>query len=678
MKKSKTIAFLLALFMLLPNFNGVVYAAETALPAEKAIEGEGVIKGDKKVFKIDPNTVEKAMKTESKSNRHATSLYRAPEEETNTEIRLTTHGLNGEPFDWSVFENNEFNVTFSYTDNNGQLQEITSQTIEERNGGSIECYVKWPLQGMKAAQIETDFDENYDVRADCEPSNGEGNAGKIIFYLDVYELPNTNLKVEYKEIYGRDLRDNLPSDSDEAPNFKLSLGEGVVIPLPKKGTEVNLRDFETVEEELGEDAADDLVDNMETSILNALETLPITIDDNAEGTYTFGTGDAAKLYKYQINQASKADPSVIRLTYTPDIAVPQKSDGQYPPVPDGYVRLTFDANGENGLQGTFSDGQSVKHMDVKSSLKYDDEELQKQIKNLRATATENGITYTQSEATPWEPEVPTEGNVTTGTYTAKYAKSDATVIPYEPTDPDKPTSPDDKNIPTQDKDGNTVDKTNYVQVAFKVSPEETGLLNLGNVKNQVISALVKKDTTWDDVTLPTTTGQNDYVFWHWDKAEGNVTEGQVRVAKFVKDGDDITGDDTKLPDGYFSVALEKGEGIRDNALFGKTYAVKSDSKLAEDKFPNLEAQDNFKEPAWNVKNPWDQIITDHTTFTASAVSSVFDKNNVTIIEVTTQPKISYTEGEQLDLTGLVATLTDKNGNKQEVTFEDLGDYGITA
>ncbi|MDD7363321.1 MAG: Ig-like domain-containing protein [Firmicutes bacterium] len=51
---------------------------------------------------------------------------------------------------------------------------------------------------------------------------------------------------------------------------------------------------------------------------------------------------------------------------------------------------------------------------------------------------------------------------------------------------------------------------------------------------------------------------------------------------------------------------------------------------------------------------------------------------MTSIEVTTQPKTGYTEGEKLDLTGLVAILTDKNGNKQEVTFEDLGDYEITA
>ena len=52
------------------------------------------------------------------------------------------------------------------------------------------------------------------------------------------------------------------------------------------------------------------------------------------------------------------------------------------------------------------------------------------------------------------------------------------------------------------------------------------------------------------------------------------------------------------------------------------------------------------------------------------------------MEVKTQPKLNYVEGSttdgKLDLSKLVVTLTDKNGNKQDLPFNKLGEYGITA
>ena len=50
--------------------------------------------------------------------------------------------------------------------------------------------------------------------------------------------------------------------------------------------------------------------------------------------------------------------------------------------------------------------------------------------------------------------------------------------------------------------------------------------------------------------------------------------------------------------------------------------------------------------------------------------------------VKTQPKLDYVEGSttdgKLDLSNLVVTLTDNNGNTKDVNFTELGDYGITA
>ncbi|EFD04875.1 hypothetical protein HMPREF0631_1909, partial [Peptostreptococcus anaerobius 653-L] len=116
-----------------------------------------------------------------------------------------------------------------------------------------------------------------------------------------------------------------------------------------------------------------------------------------------------------------------------------------------------------------------------------------------------------------------------------------------------------------------------------------------------------------------------------------------------------------------------------NGLYGKSYAVFKDSKLAKDKFPTPEAADNFKEAKWNVEKPWDQAITKNAEFKASAISSVFDKTNVTKIEVIQDPtKMTYTEGEKPAHDGIKVKLTDKNGNTVEIGKDQLAGYGVTV
>ena len=268
------------------------------------------------------------------------------------------------------------------------------------------------------------------------------------------------------------------------------------------------------------------------------------------------------------------------------------------------------------------------------------------------------------------------------------------VIPFEPKDPEKPGDKNDPKIPTVNpKDHKPIKRDEYVVVGFKVEPKDSGTLTLGKQENKaVISALVKKDTAWEGFTMPTPNNANDYVFWHWDTAPaGNVADGQVRVAKFIKSGDEIDpNDNNPLPKDFHKVTVAKETGVagkeaKDEALFGKTYAVKKGDTLAKDKFPELKVSDSakFKNPAWDVKDPWTVAVADKDlTFTANAVSAVFDKNNVTKMEVKTQPDLNYVEGNatkgKLDLSKLVVTLTDKNGNTQDVPFSKLGDYGITA
>ena len=290
-----------------------------------------------------------------------------------------------------------------------------------------------------------------------------------------------------------------------------------------------------------------------------------------------------------------------------------------------------------------------------------------------------------------KPVVLTKDKLTVNTNNLVVTKDNTTdpVIPFEPKDPKNPGDKEDENIPTVNpKDNKPIKKDDYVVVGFKADPENSGTLTLGKQANKaVISALVKKDTAWVKFTMPTTNEANNYVFWHWDKAPAdNVADGQVRVATFIKSGDEIDPNDkTPLPNGYHKVTVAKGTGIADDTLFGKTYAVKTGDKLAQAKFPTLKVSDSakFKNPAWNVENPWTVEVADKDlTFTANAVSTVFDKNNVTGMVVKAQPDLTYVEGNatkgKLDLSKLVVTLTDKNGNTQDVPFNKLGDYEITT
>lgn len=57
---------------------------------------------------------------------------------------------------------------------------------------------------------------------------------------------------------------------------------------------------------------------------------------------------------------------------------------------------------------------------------------------------------------------------------------------------------------------------------------------------------------------------------------------------------------------------------------------------------------------------------------------VFDSQNITKIEVKAQPKLDYTEGDKLNLSKLVVTLTDNQGLKEDVAFENFAQYGLTA
>ena len=202
---------------------------------------------------------------------------------------------------------------------------------------------------------------------------------------------------------------------------------------------------------------------------------------------------------------------------------------------------------------------------------------------------------------------------------------------------------------------------------------------------QVISALVKKNSTWAKVTAPTinvndaaTTKANG-----WNPAipagTETVVDKSIYTAKFITDGQEITpGSD--LPEGVFEVKVSRDEtSVKDDALYGKSYAVFENSKLAKDKFPTPQAEDNFKDAKWNVEKPWEKPITETTEFKASATSATFDKANITGIEIIQDPTtMTYTEGEKPNHDGIKVKLTDKNGNSVEIGKDQLTEYGVTV
>ncbi|MDU1028140.1 MAG: S-layer homology domain-containing protein [Clostridiales bacterium] len=308
-----------------------------------------------------------------------------------------------------------------------------------------------------------------------------------------------------------------------------------------------------------------------------------------------------------------------------------------------------------------------------------------------------GITATPANGTAMtlanhngNPVTLTKGKLTakTDNLTVTKENSKELVIPFEPPNPSKPAEKDDKNIPKEDDNNKPINREDYVVVGFKVSPDKSGTLTLGKEANKaVISALVKKGTEWAKVTLSTPNDGNDYTFWHWDNAPADkVADGQVRVASFIKSGEAIDPtDQNPLPNNFHKVTVAKGTGVdgkeaEDKALFGKTYAVKKGEKLAEEKFPALVAEKDYKNPAWDMEKPWTGAVADKdVTYTASATSSVFDKENITKIEIIQAPtKMTYTEGEKPNHDGLKIQLTDQNANTVDIAKDQLADYGVTV
>ncbi|WP_072469998.1 Ig-like domain-containing protein [Urinicoccus massiliensis] len=126
---------------------------------------------------------------------------------------------------------------------------------------------------------------------------------------------------------------------------------------------------------------------------------------------------------------------------------------------------------------------------------------------------------------------------------------------------------------------------------------------------------------------------------------------------YLKDGGEITPGE-KLPDGVFEVKVTKDDTIAKDPLYGKSYGVFQGSKLARDKFPDLEAAAGHQNPKWTATpegeqtvdeaKPWNRVIDKNIEFKATA-SKLPD-----IIENPTKPtpegyvRVSFVAGEGVE------------------------------
>ena len=664
-KSKRILVLLLALIMIFPALSETAYAASLAFPMPKSEEltGElrGEVAGNQKVFTIDREKVEKIVESTQSVEQPRQTLRRSrrsileegvfSEQESsvqsmqpvgapsnNTKVTLETKGLNGGTFDWKVFSNSQFNVKLGYTDASNHFVEVGTMTFTEGQT-VIEANTNWPdhTANINGFQLVTDFDGNYDVRAYSEQSGTNPTSGVLELKLTVYELPNTNLKVQYQDIYGKPLTENLPADTDQAPKIKLNLGSGVEFDLPKSDKEVNLRDLDAVEDNISEATADALADLMKTDNLNAVEKLSFTISNATEGEHTFGSGDTAKNYKYKIEHVNVGRPgelhdfeSVVTMTYQADVAVPpMKDDDQTQPVdvPTGYVRLTFyaDEKSPGTTKGRFDDsGTKTKYIDVKEGIAYNNAKLQEIIAGFNPVAlkADGNVSDTLVFET-WDPTFPTAETspVTTKEYNAKYTDkyTQDDIIPYLP----------GETTPTKGSDGKTI-PTNFIDVVFKSEDATKGEVKVGQKQGVEVKAKVRPNTDLSTSREISAVPKEHYGFTVWSPELTTITTTSAKefTAKFVKSGDKIQPNDP-IPQNWYKVTVKQDdESIQAGTVTESVYTVAPNDKLTtQGAFPDLTGKENdgYKNPAWykdsetsSIDNPSTVAITKDATFTAKA------------------------------------------------------------
>lgn len=197
-------------------------------------------------------------------------------------------------------------------------------------------------------------------------------------------------------------------------------------------------------------------------------------------------------------------------------------------------------------------------------------------------------------------------------------------------------------VPTPDDEGNLPKKPDgYKRLSFHAETDtnaQDGRFENGE-KLKVIDVLEGTEYTDKDLQnqikgigqpTPIIYGRKDdnKKFLKWKPelpTTGPVADTDFRPV-YLADGGEITPGE-KLPKGVFEVKVIKDDTIAKDDLYGKSYGVFEGSKLARDKFPDLEAEKGHQNPKWTATiegktedepKPWTKVINKNTTFKATA------------------------------------------------------------
>ena len=366
------------------------------------------------------------------------------------------------------------------------------------------------------------------------------------------------------------------------------------------------------------------------------EERPDTTENNVWSLPADGDTVAAQTYTAQYKEnrtAYEADPKL--------------------KAPAGYVRIAFDPTQDGQFPDT--DLGVQKAYDVKEGTTW-------------ADAVKAGVAVPEAQYKDdtqrfdrWEPTLPadTEKLESNREFVAKYVLT-ADVVPQ--------LGDERPNVPK-----------NHVRVKF--SADKDGSIPEGEISIYWVNPLAKNV----QIKAPTVIPNPGYAFSKWSyPIQDSYPSSVNHIAKYVLTADVVAQKPGEakpnVPENYVSVTFSAGENgtIADGETI--TYWVNPEQEvtlIAPAVTPN--AGYTQKEGS----EAWDRSLTgtfaEATTITAQYDKLPFDKNQIEKITITAQPEnLAYKEGDKLDLSGLVVTLTDVYGNQQEVPFADFADYGITT
>lgn len=317
--------------------------------------------------------------------------------ENDTIVNVSYIGINNKTFSFDNLANKNFVLQFKYTNSsNEQIDTGKFVTYYQDSDTHKEFYIGWPVLDVNSIHYEIKG-INDDDRVMVEEQTSKGLNGQITFNLKLYEIPNTKLEVKYVDPYGNDLQDGQLKTSLGKIHFDLK--NGADLSIPTSSCNFNLKTINQKNDIFKQDEINNITDNFEVLDLNKKEKLSVTINKKTIGDLRVtdaSDNNKKKDYSYVIATDENTKDHVITLTYKPNVIIPPKNkdNTDFVPVPDGYVRYTFNADGMYKKDwkkesekatfqlGKFDDSSKVYAIDIKKGIDLTNDEVKKAFLNL--------------------------------------------------------------------------------------------------------------------------------------------------------------------------------------------------------------------------------------------------------------------------------------------------------